>query len=239
MTYGHSAPCGDRPLMLSKRTHLMDREQSSSRMWQKTYNILLVLRFMNKLRSVVQMTIVLISVSFPKICPKTFDFVSNPRYCQHLMSTIQQGVVGSAGKVANQIDQVIADASELFGVPQDHRHMEEARHLVLQARTEEAQVKRTAVKRRLSGSVVSFHCLGWFSTCFQGFPWSLYFIFEAQESRKEMTLAGLWKSWPKTPKELQSEQVEKKQRMETKGSDHFQVAGCASRCVDWMIGGPG
>jgi hypothetical protein len=38
-----------------------------------------------------------------------------------------------AGKVANQIDPVIADASELFGVPKDHRHMEEARHMVLKA----------------------------------------------------------------------------------------------------------
>lgn len=66
------------------------------------------------------------------------------RYCQHLMSTIEPGVVGSAGKVANQIDQVITDASELFGVPKDHRHMEEARHMVLKARTEEAQVKRRA-----------------------------------------------------------------------------------------------
>lgn len=69
------------------------------------------------------------------------------RYCQHLMSTIEPGVVGSAGKVANQIDQVITDASELFGVPKDHRHMEEARHMVLKARTEEAQVKRRADKK--------------------------------------------------------------------------------------------
>ncbi|CAL1156191.1 unnamed protein product [Cladocopium goreaui] len=52
-----------------------------------------------------------------------------------------------AGKVANQIDQVITDASELFGVPKDHRHMEEARHMVLKARTEEAQVKRRADKK--------------------------------------------------------------------------------------------
>ena len=35
--------------------------------------------------------------------------------------------------MANQIDQVITDASELFGVPKDHRHMEEARHMVLKA----------------------------------------------------------------------------------------------------------
>lgn len=64
------------------------------------------------------------------------------RYCQHLMSTIEPGVVGSAGKIANMIDQVIQDASELYSVPKDHRHMEEARRLVLKARTEEAQAKR-------------------------------------------------------------------------------------------------
>ena len=64
------------------------------------------------------------------------------RYCQHLMSAIEPGVVGSAGKIANMIDQVIQDASELYSVPKDHRHMEEARRLVLKARTEEAQAKR-------------------------------------------------------------------------------------------------
>ncbi|CAK8998416.1 unnamed protein product [Durusdinium trenchii] len=68
------------------------------------------------------------------------------RYCQHLMSSIEPDVLGSAGKVANLIDQVIQDASELYGVPKDHKHMEEARRLVLKARTEEAQAKRRAAQ---------------------------------------------------------------------------------------------
>jgi len=63
------------------------------------------------------------------------------RYCLNLMKSIEP-VLGSAGQVANEIDQVVQEASEVYGVPKDHKWMEEARRLVLQARSEEAKVKR-------------------------------------------------------------------------------------------------
>ncbi|CAE7267232.1 unnamed protein product [Symbiodinium natans] len=63
------------------------------------------------------------------------------RYCLSLMKSIEP-VLGSAGRVANEIDKVVQEASEVYGVPKDHKYMEEARRLVLQARSEEAKVKR-------------------------------------------------------------------------------------------------
>jgi len=62
-------------------------------------------------------------------------------YCLSLMKTIEP-VLGSAGQVANEIDQVVQEAHEKYGVPKEHKDMEEARRLVLQARSEEAKVKR-------------------------------------------------------------------------------------------------
>jgi len=64
------------------------------------------------------------------------------RYSHGLLKNIKPGVLGSAGKVADQIDEAIEEALTTFEVPRDHKDLVEVREWSLKARSDENKLKR-------------------------------------------------------------------------------------------------
>jgi len=64
------------------------------------------------------------------------------RYASGLLKTIKPGVLGSAGKVADMIDEAVEEAITTFEVPKDDKDLKEVREWSLKARSDENKLKR-------------------------------------------------------------------------------------------------
>jgi len=64
------------------------------------------------------------------------------RFAAGLLNKIKPGVLGSAGKVADLIDEAVAEAISTFEVPQDNQDLREVREWSLKARSDENKLKR-------------------------------------------------------------------------------------------------
>lgn len=70
------------------------------------------------------------------------------RFAALTIGTIKDGVVGSAAKVADLIDEAVNEAVEAYEVPIQDQAMQDARTLSLQARSEEKRLERKLEKKK-------------------------------------------------------------------------------------------
>jgi len=70
------------------------------------------------------------------------------RFAELTIGNIKEGVVGSAGGVADLIDDAVTEATEVYEVPIQDQAMQDARTLSLQARSEEKRLERKLERKK-------------------------------------------------------------------------------------------
>eukprot|EP00930_Biecheleria_cincta_P021567 TRINITY_DN15953_c0_g1_i1.p1 TRINITY_DN15953_c0_g1~~TRINITY_DN15953_c0_g1_i1.p1 ORF type:complete len:747 (+),score=120.23 TRINITY_DN15953_c0_g1_i1:168-2408(+) len=69
-------------------------------------------------------------------------------FAAELMRGIEHGKPGSAGRVADLIDEAVKEAVQVFGLPVENKNVEAARTMSLQARSEETRLQKTLGRQK-------------------------------------------------------------------------------------------